>query len=168
MANRSFKPKGKNLQQRPKVFILCFPLSNINSPPPLMQPLPQTSPSSSLSPSAFPQSILEPFTQSFWQITPDKIFHWNPDGKYLSYHCLNPQAQHFTGPENILGQYIQDILPSQPAKQTFSVLRVAWLSHQVQFSTIYLPLGTRFHRVDIRFIPKDPTIMGLVNDYSFP
>jgi hypothetical protein len=99
---------------------------------------------------------------------PDKVFLWNPDGKYLRHHYSNPRAKHYAGPEKILGHYIQEVLPAETGDQILSVMRVAWLGHQMQFCTIQLPLEGIEHKVCIRFFPKQHSIIGLVNDFKIP
>jgi hypothetical protein len=99
---------------------------------------------------------------------PDKIFLWNPDGKYLRHYYSNPNAKHYRGPEKILGHYIEEVLPADTGKQVFSVMRVAWLAHQMQLCTIHLPLEGIVHKVHIRFFPNRQAIIGLVNDFKIP
>lgn len=107
------------------------------------------------------------FPINAWLATyPDKIFVWNPDGKYLGYPYVNPQTKHYVGPEKIIGRYIQEVLPPEIGAKVLSVMRVAWLGHQMQICTIQLPLEGVTHKVCIRFFPQDHIIIGLVNDYK--
>jgi hypothetical protein len=101
-------------------------------------------------------------------VIPDKVFLWNPDGKYLRHHYSNPNAKHYAGPKKIIGHYIQDVLPAETANLVLSVIRVAWLGHQMQFCTIQLPLEGIEHKVCIRFFPNRYSIIGLVNDFKVP
>jgi len=99
-------------------------------------------------------------------LVPDKIFLWNPDGKYLKHHYANPKSKHYAGPEKILGHYIQEVLPAETSDRVLSVMRVAWLGHQMQCCTILLPLEGVKYKVCIRFFPNQHSIIGLVNDFK--
>lgn len=101
-------------------------------------------------------------------IIPDKVYLWNPDGKYLRHHYSNPKAKHYAGPEKILGHYIQEVLPAEAGDRVLSVMRVAWFGQQMQFCTIQLPLEGIEHKVCIRFFPNRHSIIGLVNDFTVP
>ena len=97
---------------------------------------------------------------------PDKVFLWDPDGKYLRHHYANPQVKHFAGPEKFLGHYIQEVLPGKIGDRVLSVMRVAWLGQQMQYCTIQLPLEGMEYKVCIRFFPTPNSIIGLVNDFK--
>ena len=101
-------------------------------------------------------------------LLPDKMFIWNPDGKYLRCYYPNPKTKHYAGPDKILGHYIQEVLPGETGERVLSVMRVAWLGNQMQMCTIQLPLEGVDHKVDIRFFPNSHSIFGLVNDTIIP
>jgi hypothetical protein len=113
-------------------------------------------------------STIETITTACRAVLPDKIFLWDPDGKYLRHHYANPMAKHFAGPEKLLGRYIPEVLPGETGDRVLSVLRVAWLGNQIQFCTIQLPLEGADYKVCIRFFPNRYSIIGLVNDFKVP
>jgi hypothetical protein len=113
-------------------------------------------------------STIEAITTTCRAVIPDKVFLWDPDGKYLKHHYTNPQAKHFAGPEKLLGRYIQEVLPRETGDLVLSVMRVAWLGNNIQFCTIHLPLEGEEYKVCIRFFPDRHSIIGLVNDFKIP
>ena len=113
-------------------------------------------------------STIETIVTACRALLPDKIFLWNPDGKYLRCYYPNPKTKHYAGPDKILGHYIQEVLPGETGDRVLSVMRVAWLGNQMQVCTIQLPLEGVNHKVDIRFFPNSHSIFGLVNDTIIP
>ncbi len=117
----------------------------------------------------FPQiSTIDQIVMECRALLPDKIFLWNPDGKYLRCYYPNPRTKHYVGPDKILGRYVQEVLPSETGNLVLSMMRVALLRNQIQVCTIQLPLEGIDHKVDIRFFPNSHSIFGLVNDTIIP
>lgn len=111
---------------------------------------------------------IEPIVTACRALLPDKIFLWNPDGKYLKCYYPNPKTKHYAGPDKIVGHYIQEVLPGKTGDRVLSVMQLAWLRNQIQMCTIQLPLEGEDHKVDIRFFPNSHSIFGLVNDTKIP
>lgn len=100
-----------------------------------------------------------------WPTPPDKLFLWNAKGLYIDYHYRSPTLGHYIGGEHLLGKRITAVLPQPMAREVRAAV-FHTLDLQLPLVEQYeLTINERLHRVQVRYLPFQGKVLGVVNDY---
>ena len=102
-----------------------------------------------------------------FQILPDLFFLMEPDGTILDHHCQS-SSDLYRPPESFLGKKMQDVLPSDAAKQFNKHLTS--IKNNGGFVTfdylLELPKGPRHFEARLTQLPNSTHIIAVVRDIS--
>ena len=98
---------------------------------------------------------------------PHKIFLWDHQGIYLDYAYPNPLCGHFLNTADLIGRKVTEVLPHPASETVLSQIQRTATQQINGLSFIELRLNEKLHTIQIRFVPLQQYVLGLVNDFPF-